>query len=253
LQYRRRHFYNSEKSGIVYCSSSYELKAATILDGDSEVVFYQTQLGFTNKDNQRRFVDFLVHYKNGTKEIIEIKPKRRVEEFKDQIEDNRLYAFSNGWSFRVWTENELGFKTEQEARNWADEFLSKLYKEDYVAIRKERSLIRTKRHYLKAIATDKITFYCEYCKEEHTQLRLTYEKNVAKNGRFICIKENGHIVGSQPKKKKEDPLAVKGLKQCKGPCGEIKPIGEFSKGKNVCKPCRNDIYKQKYNEGKNND
>ena len=115
---------------------------------------------------------------------------------------------------------------------------------------------KAKRYYHKHIATDTVEVYCEFCKENHTALRLTYDKNIKRNGRYICEKEGGHIAGSKPKLKlrKENPYAVEGKKRC-NKCGNIKHLDEFSPDKTKrdgystrCKTCRAKIYKEKYND-----
>jgi hypothetical protein len=240
LRFRRYHYHISPKAGVIYCDSSYEIKAALILDNDEDVLFYETQIQFDGQ-NKKRFLDFLATYKSKAKVVIEVKPKTRLMQFEEQINDNRQYALSNGYGFEVWTENELGFRNDYAATKWADEYLSQFHGVDYTEIRKQNGLKRAKRHYRKKIATEKITFYCEFCKEEHSPLRLSYEKNIKKNGRFICIKENGYITGSLPKTKNENLVE----RQCKK-CSEVLPMDQFSKGKAICKKCRAAIYKEKY-------
>lgn len=255
LRKRRYHYHNSPKAGMVYCDSSYEIKAALLLDADEEVLFYETQLEFVGEFDKTRYLDFLVHYRNGTKKIIEIKPLRRLPEYEQQIKDNRQHALLNGYEFGIWTENDLGFPDERSATKWADEYLSTLDGVDYTAIRKERALEKVKKHYRKKIATDKVKVYCEYCKCDHEALRLTYDRNIERNGRYICEREGGSISGKRPRKKKENPYAAEGKKQCLGPCGQIlllelfgvdkaKPDGHSSR----CMKCRAAKAARKYHE-----
>lgn len=240
LRFRRYHYHMSPKAGIVYCDSSYEIKAALILDDDKDVLFYETQIQFDGA-SKKRFLDFMTTYASKGKVIIEVKPKLRLMQFEEQIKDNREYALSNGYGFEIWTEIELGFKNDYYATKWADEYLSQFHGIDYTEIRKQNGLNRSKRHYRKRVATEKITFFCEFCQAEHSPLKITYDKNIKKNGRFICLKKNGQIVGSLPKSKIE--IAER---RCKGKCGEVLSIEHFSKGKAVCKKCRAAIYKEKY-------
>jgi hypothetical protein len=76
------------------------------------------------------------------------------------------------------------------------------------------------------IAQDKVTVWCDYCGENHEALRLTHDKNLARNGRYICEREGGHIAGSKPKKKKVNPYAAEGKKECVR-CHEVKLFEEF--------------------------
>lgn len=247
---RRTSYHNSLKAGLVYCDSSYELKAAVLLDQDENVITYTNHVPFI-MEGRNRVTDFLITKKNGNK-IIEIKPERRLEEFKEQIEDNKKYARENNWEFEVWTEKNLGFASEYYATKWADEYLSKIKGIDYVDIRKQRNLEKSHKHYKNKISKNKIKIYCNYCNEYHEILELCYKKNIAKNGKFICIIENGHLIGKRPKKKKINPYAVDGKKQCNA-CKEIKTFEEFSPDKTKtdgystrCKICRASVYKAKY-------
>jgi len=83
---------------------------------------------------------------------------------------------------------------------------------------------RVKKHYAEKIATDKVQVYCEYCQVTHEALRLTYDKNIARNGRYICEREGGHIAGSRPKPhlRKANPYEAEGKKECLG-CKQVRP------------------------------
>jgi hypothetical protein len=248
MKYVRRHYHKSDKAGVVYCCSSYELKACLMLDENNDVAFYETQIHFEINGN-KRIIDFIVYFKNGTKKIIEVKPVRRLGQFSEQIEDNRQYALDHGYDFIIWTETDLGFKNEYYAKKWADKYISELVGVDYVAYRKEMDSKRSKKYYHKHIATDKILVECQFCNCTHEALRLTHDKNVAKNGRYICEWEGGHIGGSKPKPKKIDPLAEQGLKKC-NTCGRVLSLDAFSVKKCICKECRAKIYKGKYQQKK---
>jgi hypothetical protein len=190
--------------------------------------------------------------------VIEIKPNRRVESCQEQIAAHKAYATKQGWCYTIWTEKELGFDNEHAITKWGDQFLSTIKSVDFVAERKLRSKQKAKKHYHAKIATDKVQVWCEYCHETHSPLRKSYDSNVARNGRYICEREGGHIAGSLPKKKKVNPYAVQGKKKCNGPCGEIKPLEEFGtdKGKpdgraSICKVCRAKKALDKYHAKKN--
>ena len=209
MKYVRRHYHTSPKAGVVYCCSSYELKACLQLDEDEDVVFYETQIHFTVND-RKRIIDLLVSYKDGTKKIIEVKPLRRLVQFKEQIEDNDQYAREQGYEFKVWTEEELGFKNDWEAKVWADKYLSELHDVDYVECRRKMSVRRSKKHYHKHIAQDTVEVYCKFCNETHTPLRLTHDKNIERNGEYICERYGGYLAGKKPGKKKINPHAAEG-------------------------------------------
>lgn len=248
LKSRRRGYYETKKANprVLYYQSSYELRAATMLDDMDDVESYISQHTFA-MDGRERITDFIVAWRDGSKTILEIKPERRLEQFEEQIEDNREYARRNGWKFQIWTEKELGFQTEYFATKWADEFISKITQIDFVQERKDRNLSKSKKYYAEKIATDKVSVYCEYCQTTHEALRLTHDKNIARNGRYICEREGGHIAGSRPKPhlKKVNLYESEGKKEC-NTCNSVLPIDSFSSGKSICKACRASKYKEKY-------
>jgi len=254
---RRKHYHTSPKAGQIYCDSSYELKATLILDDDENVLFYETQIPYQGEHRGRR-LDFLVHLKGGSKKMIEVKPERRIVQFEEQISDAMAYSSEQGYDFEIWTEKELGFESEYFATKWADEYLSEVTPVDFVAIRKELNRKSANKHYKKCIAKDKTTFYCEYCKEEHTVLAVTHKRNIKKNDRFICHNENSHKP-KPSKTKKVNPYATEGKKQCVK-CEDVKLFEEFGLDKSRidgyasrCKECRKNIAKQKYRERINNE
>ncbi len=253
LKSRRQGYYETKKANprVLYYQSSYELKAATMLDEMDEVDSYISQHTFT-MDGRERITDFIVTWNDGSKTILEIKPERRLEQFKEQIEDNREYARRNGWRFQIWTEKELGFQTEYFATKWADEFISKITQVDFVKERKDRNLSKSKKYYAEKIATDKVQVFCEYCQATHEALRLTHDRNIARNGRYICEREGGHIAGSRPKKKKFNPHAASGCKECLG-CKQVLPFSDYGTDKgrsdgyaSKCKECRRKAANEKY-------
>lgn len=255
IKNRRQGYYESKKAipNVIYYQSSYELKAATLLDEDSNVEHYVNQVVF-NIDGRERYIDYLITWKDKTKTILEVKPIRRLQEFKQQIEDNKKYASQKNWGFTIWSEKELGFETEHYATAWADEFLSNLKQIDFVEERKKRNITKAKKHYHEKIATNKVNIYCEYCKDNHTVLRKSYDSNIKRNSRYICEKEGGHISGSKPKHYlvKENPYVKEGKKQCKN-CTQIKPFDFFNKDKSRrdgyatnCKTCASIKQKNKY-------
>lgn len=241
---KRQGWYPSTKTNqIMFYGSSYELRYIWSLDQDDAILTYETQIGFEWK-GRGRCLDVLITYKDGCKKAVEIKPEDRLTEqnFIDQLNDSREHALSQGWQFEICTEKTMGM-TYRQIRDWSDEFRKTITGIDYKAHRLEMDRKKAKKHYDTKIATDTVDVYCEFCKTTHTALRLTHDKNIVRNGRYICEREGGHIAGSKPKKK-PDPET----KQCKGPCGLVLPFENFSRGKAQCKVCRSEIYKQKYQE-----
>lgn len=120
----------------------------------------------------------------------------------------------------------------------------------------DNNLSRRLKHYYSHTVTDLVDVWCDFCKENHTIQRQQFEANIARNGKYICLKQQGHIVGSKPKKKKINPYAAEGKKQC-NECLQIKLFEEFGKEKNKpdgyatrCKTCRAAKNIQKYHEKK---
>lgn len=243
---KRRGVFESQKTGrkLSY-DSSYELRLCWLLDSDDRVLDFETQLLF-QINGRGRCLDCLITYKGGKKKAIEMKPKQRIDEFKEQIEDSRRYALQNGWDFQVMTEDDLGM-TYNQIRLWADDYRTKNTGIDYHAYRKEINKNKAQKYYQNHIVSDKVEIYCDYCKESHNPLKLTYDRNIKRNGRYICEREGGSISGKNPKKKKINPYENEGKKQCNN-CEKILLIEEFSKGKSICKVCRAKKYKENYDK-----
>ena len=261
---RRRGLYPSIKIGKnVPFQSSYELKAILILEEDNNVLTYDHGHSY-DVNGRSRCAEFIIN----NNIIIEVKPEGMInsknKKIKSsvalQLSDGQDYCNQNNLQYEVWTEKELGFKTPHEATKWADEFMSNLHGVDYVKDRKEKNNKSVQRHYKKNIATDKVKVFCNFCNEEHEALRLTYDRNIARNGRYICEREGGSIAGSRPKPwlQKENPYASEGKKQC-NKCKEIKDIEEFSKDKtridgttSICKKCKTKKQLETYYKNKPN-
>jgi predicted GNAT family N-acyltransferase len=264
---RRRGYYNTIKGRpqTIFWQSSYELRAAIILDQREDVEFYTTQVKFKGQ-SKTRYIDFIVHLKDGTIFVLEVKPKNQIEKCKEQIKDNMNYAKNNGFGFAIWSLEELGFKSDYEQVMWADEFISAMQKIDYVEERRKRNLASVSKIYREKISNDLVEVYCDYCKEIHTPLRLTYERNINRNnGSYICESHGGFLSGSRPKDhlRVVNPYASEGKKQCrtcnsikliqgnftwKSKPSEKKPTGTLSAD---CNACRTIIEKQKYHAKKN--
>ena len=122
--------------------------------------------------------------------------------------------------------------TYDQLRGWADELRKTISGIDYPELRKAKNREKANRHYDSVISQDKVEIYCDFCKEKHTALRLTSDKNIARNGRYICEREGGHIAGSLPKPHliKENPYVGEGKKQCLK-CETIKLFEEFGADK----------------------
>lgn len=106
----------------------------------------------------------------------------------------------------------------------------------------------------KRIKVDRVQVQCEFCQTIHSVLRQSYDKNIAKNGTYVCERYGGHLAGSLPKDhlKKTNPYAAEGRKQCSR-CGKVQDIELFDVRKAswdgrsaACKGCVSIKNKEKY-------
>ena len=253
-----RGYFKSEKCKTeIYYGSSYELRCMYLLENNSNVASYRRADTFIDSNKMSRNPDLHVIYNDKSIEIIEVKPERKFQKedyAKKQITETKKYADNLGIKFSVWTEKDSLLKNDHAIINWARKFIAETTGNfDWIKKKKENDKIKAKKHYDNVISKNTIEVYCEYCKTTHNPLRLTYEKNIAKNGTYICEKHGGFIVGSKPKKKKENPYSVDGKKQC-NECKEIKLFNEFGIDKTKsdgyatrCKICRTNSARKKYN------
>lgn len=252
-----RGYFKSVKCGCdIYYGSSYELRCMYLLEKDDLVSSFSRANTFVDREKRHRNPDLLVNYVDGRIEIIEVKAEKVLAkqfEVKKQVEETRQYCYSNNIDFRVWSESDSGLKDEKSIINWAKLYIAESTgNTEWIDRRREMDKKKAKKHYDNKIATNKVTIYCEYCKEDHTPLKLTYDKNIARNQRYICEREGGHIAGSKPKNKLVNPYVVDGKKKCNG-CAQVKLFEEFgddkakSDGKSTrCKVCRSASAQKKY-------
>lgn len=249
--HHRRGWHESSKAGKVFYRSSYEKKAYLLLDEDDNVQTYRCEyvhVSFFNpvkKIEGTYLVDILVEYVDGTEVLVEVKPECWLSDtvIQAKLDAAKLVAEGIGAKFEVWTEVSLfgPVYNEKNIRAFVESIDS-----NYKANRKAGNRKRAKKHYDEKISQDKVEVWCEFCQNTHFVLRKSYEPNIARNGRFICEREGGHIAGSLPKKKKPNPHAADGKKECTK-CGQVKPFEDFGLDKSRsdgyatrCKECRNE-------------
>jgi hypothetical protein len=97
----------------LYYQSSYELAAFKMLEQMSGVKSYD-RCHFTinyeyENETRRYFPDILIEYQTGVREVIEIKPKNRLEERKNLAKQNaaKLFCDDNKFLFSIWTEDKI--------------------------------------------------------------------------------------------------------------------------------------------------
>ena len=109
--------YTSTKSGQV-CKfrSGWEEKVMHHLDADPSVVtwtYEQTVIEYVSnirtKKTRRYYPDFYVKYSDGREEVIEVKPKRKLDQLvvKKKTAAAREWCDARGMSFRILTESDL--------------------------------------------------------------------------------------------------------------------------------------------------
>lgn len=264
-------WHESPKAGNIFFNSSYEKRAYMKLDEDDTVATYRresVQVPYFHPAKaitSNYILDIVVEYVNGSTKWIEVKPAAwlmdEVVQAKAEAAEALAVTMPNT-SYEFWTEVNLFGSVYNPAI--VNGFVDKLKNELSGSTgaedkRRAANRERTLKHYNKVIKNNKVTVYCAYCKCEHSPLRLTYDRNVARNGRYICEAEGGSIAGKKPKVhlRKENPYAAQGMKECVGPCGQVKPFSEFGADKSRsdgyssrCKTCRSEEAARKYNEKK---
>ena len=247
-------YFESKKSkSPLYFSSSYELRLIYMLENNPDVKEIKTQISI-EIHGKGRCVDAIAEYINGNIIVFEVKPFYNIENCYQQISDIKEYALQQGWNFQLWSETDSGLEGDKAIWKWAIDYLPYCISNLIVENKKEKNRNKAIKHYNEKIATNTITFPCDYCKCDHTALRLTYDKNIDRNGRYICEKEGGHIAGSKPKLslRKINPYSAEGKKKCNA-CQQILLLNEFGddKGKadgkaTRCKACRAKKATEKY-------
>ena len=109
----RKSVFNSKKSNAyIKCSSSWEHRACEILEDNPDVLYFRRAKSIPYKldgEDRRYIPDFYVEKRDGSREIIEVKPSRllghrmNVEKFR-YAQD---FCYNNGLTFSVWTEREI--------------------------------------------------------------------------------------------------------------------------------------------------
>jgi len=114
FNYKGGHFYSQKNSKSLHYRSPEELIAYQMLECNIKVVKYEVEVVIIpyewNGGIHRYFVDLLVYYDDGTKQLIEVKMKwalEKDERTKLKIEAGKKYAERTGIKFSVWTENNL--------------------------------------------------------------------------------------------------------------------------------------------------
>jgi hypothetical protein len=218
-----RGFLTSAKNQTsVYYGSSYELRCLYLLERNSAVKAFKRCDTFEGAEGWRN-PDFWVDFVDGRSEIWEVKPQAMLlhPAVKQQLAESLNFATSRGVAFRTWTEKDSGLQDEHKIVSWARTYLADSCGDATARVRHrvQRKQIRD-RYYQRHIANDKVRVHCDYCNVEHEALRLTYERNVARNGKYVCERYGGYLAGKKPKPRAANPYAGQGKKMC-SLCGQL--------------------------------
>lgn len=106
-----------EKSGNIFCRSTWEKKVAEILQKDNRVISFQHEpisISYARKEGGREHLrwytpDFLAEYSDGSKKIIEVKPECYVNADVNvqKFSAAREFCAANNMTFEVWTQKEI--------------------------------------------------------------------------------------------------------------------------------------------------
>lgn len=96
-----------------FVRSSYEVKAVAKLEADATVLLYEYERRIRLPDGKWMLPDFITLREGGIVTMVEIKSMWVLGLPEDSKEQHRLqvaldYSASQGWSFEVWTEKDLG-------------------------------------------------------------------------------------------------------------------------------------------------
>lgn len=110
------YFFSHKSNKTFYCRSTYELKAAQILEQMDDVGYYSHEaidIPYTDEEGHphRYIPDFWVFYFGGRMEIIEVSSDWQLKEKAIKLEAGRQWCKEVGCDFSVWTEANLGIPT----------------------------------------------------------------------------------------------------------------------------------------------
>lgn len=110
-------FWSGKNQKDIPYRSLYELQALNLLEQISKVVKYEYEALSIPYEDENGLVhntipDFLIHYDDATKEIIEVKPavflKKNLFRAKTKTQAMKNFAENNNMEFSIWSEKELG-------------------------------------------------------------------------------------------------------------------------------------------------
>jgi hypothetical protein len=113
-RYKSGKFYSDKNKQFLYYRSSYELVAFKMFEQMENIRCYEPEpflIYYVGDDSKEHIYipDILITYKDKTKEIIEVKPERRLKEASNilKFEAGKKYAIDHNMKYRVITEKTL--------------------------------------------------------------------------------------------------------------------------------------------------
>ena len=228
--YIRGYFRSEKNNSSIYYASTYELRCLFLLEKDDKVLAFKRCDAVKIEDRWRN-PDLWVTFVDGRNEVWEVKAKTTLElaGVKEQIGDSVSITASLGVGFRLWTEDHSQLGGPGEIASWARKYIAEM-SGDISLIEKAKENNRNKsRRFRSKLSADRVEIQCEHCMETHNIRRVTYEKNIAKHGSYICKPLACKISGKTPKLglRKDNPYAAEGKKKC-NTCGEVLEIDRFA-------------------------
>jgi len=111
--YQNGHFFSKKNNKKIWYRSSYELTAYKKLENDSNVLGFKEEpfkIAYKWKGIMKHTIpDILVSYKDGSKRLIEVKPKKKLKDHKTCAKIIAMYRYAEEQKmiFHIWTEKEL--------------------------------------------------------------------------------------------------------------------------------------------------
>ena len=118
--FKRGYFDSSKSNAQFFYRSSYEKRMMICLEQDNNVILYAHEPFYIKYGIGKRYLpDFLIHYKNGRKVLLELKNNwnKTLEETRIKQLAGEAYCAERGWQYKLWSlaeiqnlEKELGIK-----------------------------------------------------------------------------------------------------------------------------------------------
>jgi len=108
------YFYSKRLKKKIWHDSSYELRALEKFENNPLIVDFdrsKLRIVYIYNGERKTIPDFRIRYLDGKEKIIEVKPRKKIEEIEQEmvkIEAMKEYCKNNNLGFATWTEKSLG-------------------------------------------------------------------------------------------------------------------------------------------------